>query len=90
MPPATKARRRTPYTVKEFTLRALPYPNLAIAVCLDERPQYIIAAAASVHPNTLNGVLKGRIVPTMKVQHKLATALGRAVSELFDPLEVSV
>ena len=70
-------------------MRALPYPNLAIAVCLDERPQYVIAAAASVHPTTLAAVIKGRVRPSVKLQNKIAAALGRTVGELFGPLEVA-
>lgn len=60
-------------------------PALATALVLDGRPRYKIAAAASVAPNELGGMVSGRVAPTLSQAIRIAEALGLAVDSLFPP-----
>jgi transcriptional regulator with XRE-family HTH domain len=51
-------------------------PGLAAALAVDARPRYIIAALAGMNPNTLGGLVSGRVEPTARHKEALAEVLG--------------
>ena len=61
------------------------YPRLAIAIALDGRKKYAIAAAAGMCANYLGGFVSGRLAPSEEAQRRLADVLGVPVDELFTP-----
>jgi transcriptional regulator with XRE-family HTH domain len=58
-------------------------PALAVAIALDGRHHYHIAAEANISPNVLGGILSGRVTPSPSVCERLAEALGAEVGDLF-------
>lgn len=57
---------------------------LAVAVTIDGRPQYRIAAEAGVNPSTFAAYITGRLTPNADQRAAVAGALGREVGELFE------
>ena len=56
---------------------------LAIALALDPRNRYVIAAEAGVPPQHLAGYVSGRLSPSDAQKVRIAEVLGSTVSELF-------
>ena len=71
------------------TLTAPPTRNrvLDAACALDGRPKYLIAAVAMMPPNTLGGIISGRLDPTPEQRSRIAAALGTTVDALFGNVE---
>ena len=57
--------------------------QLAAAVAVDDRRNYVIAALAGMSPNTLGGIISGRVVPSGSARSRLAEVLGVPEAELF-------
>lgn len=58
--------------------------QLAAAVAIDGRRHYIIAAEAGMSPNTLGGILSGRVIPNTDAMNRLAAVLRVDVADLFE------
>jgi hypothetical protein len=56
---------------------------LAVAVVVDGRPHYVIAAEVGINPSTFSGFVSGRVDPTPEQRAAIAAVLGRNESELF-------
>jgi len=67
-------------SASQSTSRNVP---LALAITVDGRPKYIIAAAAQLPAGVLSGVVSGRIIPSESQRKRLAAVLGRPEEELF-------
>jgi hypothetical protein len=63
--------------------RTVKYRQLAIAIALDSRPQYMIAAEAGIPPQHLGGFQSGRMEPSAKHKSELARVLNVDAAELF-------
>lgn len=63
------------------------HPRLAARLAVDARPRYIIAAEARLSPNTLSGIVTGRVTPTPPQRERIAAALETPVVELFEVAE---
>jgi transcriptional regulator with XRE-family HTH domain len=62
-----------------------PRRRLAVALLDDGRERQAIAAAAGIAPQTLSGIVTGRIRhPKPETTRAIAQVLGRAERELFD------
>lgn len=58
--------------------------SLAIALALDPRTRYTVAAAAGVPPQHLSGFVSGRVTPNDEQKRRVAEVLGMTVDELFE------
>jgi transcriptional regulator with XRE-family HTH domain len=56
---------------------------LAVALALDTRARYVIAAEIGVPPQFLSGYVSGRVEPTEEKKARIAEVLGLTISELF-------
>lgn len=56
---------------------------LKVAIALDGRPAYQIAAAAKINPSALSKIANGKLQPTDAVKARISSELGREPSALF-------
>lgn len=60
------------------------HPRLAALIVTQGAPHYVVAARAGINPNTLGGILSGRVTPTSEHRRRLADALGANPGDLFE------
>jgi transcriptional regulator with XRE-family HTH domain len=65
-------------------------PRLKFALLEDGRPIAEICRIADLSQTTVSGVCTGRTRATENVRRRLADALGRPETELFDDVDVEV
>lgn len=64
-------------------LRTIKFPELAKALAVDPRPQYVVATAAGLAPTSLSAILSGRAPASLKHRDAIAAALGVDAQKLF-------
>ena len=57
--------------------------ELAVAVVRDGRAQYVLAAAAGIHANRLNGIIRGRLTANARERQRIAAVLNLDEDALF-------
>ena len=60
----------------------MPVHPLKVAIAVDGRKTYQVAAAAEINPSEVSRIISGK-QPSDPVKERLAAALGRTVDELF-------